>query len=514
MPGDLEFKRRRTGVLSTGYFNAIGLPGVQVCDADGNEIEDHPANKTQINFDGDVTKLFHPVGVPRSGPGKSVESYGAVGDGETDDSDAIRNAIRGLADGEVLSFLPGKTYIISKKLEFFDMGNITILGNGCTFKQPADPSTFDSTTGPGGEAVFDFEDSLKGLTFKNANFEFPDITNIIEYNEDTVGDSGFYFEELRIHCRHDPIVMSAPSRSIANKSDVRIHNCSFTYEVSYGVNFRTGLTNLIVTDCRFVSVGSNGLNALGLYGESDNVIVSNNLFFNGGHSPIALSPCRNAVISNNICHWESTDGPQGPDEAAIEIEYKNHSADNFTSYRVIVTGNLIRGSYYKGIMVRNEVDDDDFLPHDILISNNMIQGVTGQSIYIQGKRCTIDGNHIVLEGDHENAILVDRCDFITISNNHIQKLNSSANGSGPIVHVREQPDDTYCIGLISGNLINGQTDDGGDNISIEDNVCCVTGNICCRDGFSSGTQYIRSSAGHEENVIQNNITFDISSAPA
>lgn len=57
-----EFKRRRTGVLSTGYFNAIGLPGVQAVDGEGNDIE-NPENRSRINFNGDVSQLFFPSGL-------------------------------------------------------------------------------------------------------------------------------------------------------------------------------------------------------------------------------------------------------------------------------------------------------------------------------------------------------------------------------------------------------------------------------------------------------------------
>jgi len=53
-----EYKRRRTGVLATGYFNLIGLPGVSARIGD-NPVYD-PRNTNQIKFDGNANQLFYP----------------------------------------------------------------------------------------------------------------------------------------------------------------------------------------------------------------------------------------------------------------------------------------------------------------------------------------------------------------------------------------------------------------------------------------------------------------------
>lgn len=53
-----DYKRRRTGVLATGYFNLIGLPGVSARVA-GDPVSD-PRNVEQIKFDGNANQLFYP----------------------------------------------------------------------------------------------------------------------------------------------------------------------------------------------------------------------------------------------------------------------------------------------------------------------------------------------------------------------------------------------------------------------------------------------------------------------
>jgi hypothetical protein len=55
-----QFKRKRNGVLATGYFNRIGLPGVETVDKDeGYKLESN-FNRNQIHFDGDASQLFYP----------------------------------------------------------------------------------------------------------------------------------------------------------------------------------------------------------------------------------------------------------------------------------------------------------------------------------------------------------------------------------------------------------------------------------------------------------------------
>lgn len=60
LPDNVSYKRKRNGVLATGYFNRIGLPGVRLLE-DGTERElGTPWDRTQIHFDGDASQLFYP----------------------------------------------------------------------------------------------------------------------------------------------------------------------------------------------------------------------------------------------------------------------------------------------------------------------------------------------------------------------------------------------------------------------------------------------------------------------
>lgn len=68
-----------------------------------------------------------------TGVGVNVDSYGALGDGSTDDSVAIQAAIVAAGDGGMVVFSPDKTYIYGRSLYFYP--NQTFSGYGATLKR-------------------------------------------------------------------------------------------------------------------------------------------------------------------------------------------------------------------------------------------------------------------------------------------------------------------------------------------------------------------------------------------
>lgn len=78
-------------------------------------------------------------------PETSVTSFGAVGDGITDDTQALRAAIADVeAKGGTLTFESHKTYLISGKLTFADASGFGIRGNGATLKVANGTPTTDN----------------------------------------------------------------------------------------------------------------------------------------------------------------------------------------------------------------------------------------------------------------------------------------------------------------------------------------------------------------------------------
>jgi Ca2+-binding RTX toxin-like protein len=73
-----------------------------------------------------------------SGPIVSVAQFGAVGDGKKDDTAAIQSALNYIkANGGMLNFEAGHTYVVSKVVTIANAHNFMIDGNGATIKMAA-----------------------------------------------------------------------------------------------------------------------------------------------------------------------------------------------------------------------------------------------------------------------------------------------------------------------------------------------------------------------------------------
>ncbi len=63
-----------------------------------------------------------------------VDNFGAVGDGITDDTNAMQTAIDSLTAGQALEFGQGKTYLLEGALRFQNKDNYTVYGQDATIK--------------------------------------------------------------------------------------------------------------------------------------------------------------------------------------------------------------------------------------------------------------------------------------------------------------------------------------------------------------------------------------------
>jgi hypothetical protein len=78
-----------------------------------------------------------------AGEAVSVDWFGAMGDGVTDDSTAINRALQAAGEGAVIEFTPGKTYLINRMLSY-EAGQ-TLSGYGATIKRGKQIKTTTST---------------------------------------------------------------------------------------------------------------------------------------------------------------------------------------------------------------------------------------------------------------------------------------------------------------------------------------------------------------------------------
>ena len=96
----------------------------------------------------------------RSG-GISVDQFGATGDGVTDDSTSIQNAMNALPTGGVIEFSSGKVYVLRNKVSHTTASQLNVRGNGCTLKNETHPTDAQ---------MLEFRDVGSCLNFSMSNF--------------------------------------------------------------------------------------------------------------------------------------------------------------------------------------------------------------------------------------------------------------------------------------------------------------------------------------------------------
>lgn len=152
----------------------------------------------------------------------NVDSFGAVGDGLTDDSAAINAA---LAASNFITFTAGKTYLINSSL-YLRRDQIVDL-NGCTIKQGTPTITF--TNDPNDH---DARDSIARTTVMNGNI-FGADSHV--YGDDSKGIyvAAFYCNFVRLYFRnldygiHNRERFVYPNQNLNNNlySDLRFVDC-------------------------------------------------------------------------------------------------------------------------------------------------------------------------------------------------------------------------------------------------------------------------------------------------
>ena len=85
------------------------------------------------------------AGVDPAASAVSVATFGAVGNGTTNDTTAIRNAFASLTNGGAIKFEPNQTYIINGFINITGKTNVTIYGQNATIKAQDGMSTVSGT---------------------------------------------------------------------------------------------------------------------------------------------------------------------------------------------------------------------------------------------------------------------------------------------------------------------------------------------------------------------------------
>lgn len=207
----------------------------------------------------------------------SVKQYGAVGNGSTDDSTAINNAI---ASGYKSIYFPPGTYIINSSIQVY-ASNVNIWSDGFTTIKIAN----NIATGINAIKLRGSNVTLKNITIDGSLGAIP-----------VSGDNGGISIE--------------PNSGTVDK--ITLDTCTLQNFIGYGIySFSAGtLTNLKITNSRFINFTSSAATPPGIIQlvtpNSSNITVTECTFTNitgvgvGIRSQGGLAPANNIVISNNI----------------------------------------------------------------------------------------------------------------------------------------------------------------------------------------------------------------------
>lgn len=407
----------------------------------------------------------------------NVRDFGAVGDGVTDDTEAIEAALAAGAGKTV--FFPRGNYIVNGETNFSIQANTAILGAGWQ-------TTAITTVNETGQLPYLFlvtgdNVSIEGLSFDGGRPETEKDQllgrqGLVEYNG-VYGYSGLTVNKCYIHD-----FCSRTIYTLANNTTVthnRIERCSL---------FNADLSSMrgVVTNWYSPSADAK---------QMSNVIVENNHFIDCGHFAAGWLKCASVKESGNLVEYASAIGfgHQWCEDVAVtdntfRYTYMN-GVDLQECVRQVISGNTFFMSGYMRMGASGATDlcqalfvGSDYArqdSRDAVISNNVIEGawteelfdaeepesfyMTGTGIVLNSTtNAAITGNVIrgmgrpysaerVSSEDGMGMHITNTCENVVISGNTVESCKGCGVLLGP-ANVRNA--------TLIGNSIRGVGEDG------------------------------------------------------
>ena len=384
---------------------------------------------------------------------QNVRSYGAKGDGTTDDTNAIQAAIN--AGNQI--YFPAGTYIVNQ-LTVTKPAGAVFWGYGATLKKKAGSVTWTR--------IFEITSSDKikilGLSLDGnkpnvagspeqgcGSIYATDVTNFL-FQDLKVFNSYYGVSNLKnchhgdiVNCIFDDIDVGILGMDAAN-SYINIENCTFSNGTSEGVSF--GI---------FTPVTSSDFAQIGYH---DHIMVANCRFINKNANCIQLRNVKNFFISNNYMERNDTTKTT----IGIAVDPDAVTGVTIVPDNIVIQSNEIKGMLYEGVKVTNGtnivIKDNTFdginsfnvyAKCPCIVKNNVCSNIkTGSSIiYVQSNNVKLIDNYIMLDNATVSAVIgiVSATGGIEIIDNVLSK--SSTNRSPGIAYSNSSS--SACI--ISGN---------------------------------------------------------------
>lgn len=400
-------------------------------------------------------------------PWRDIRAYGAAGDGVSDDSAALQNALN--SGGNIL--VPaGYTFVIGSSLSIQSDSTLTIDGTikaGSTLNAPVLTATGATRVKILGTGVINVNASNRSSVQKNLAAIRFDTCTLCEVNgltvlgdrrggEGSTGNNGIIHlnnctdsvvEGVKIyHSPIDGIFITGGSRNaVRNNNGYNIRgsllgsNSSPTHLSIFG-NF--------ADTCGYTCISVNG----------DYSVVKGNIAKNSKYSGISLghdtasSHAHHSIVAANITEGNTLDG--------ISIAFSHHS---------VVSDNVAEGNARKGIYVQFQNTHANGTTKGLVIKGNNLINNTGGGIYIRnqsGPGHIIEGNNC--SGNGASGIYVEHS--YAGDDSHIIKSNRCSNNAsaGLVLYSAKK-----CI--VEGNVLNsnatyGLLVSGGGNNLITNNL--------------------------------------------
>jgi parallel beta-helix repeat protein len=405
----------------------------------------------------------------------NVKRYGALGDGSTDDTDTIQDAINAAeAAGGGMVYFPKGEYIITDTIEI-TTDDITIVNANIIFETEIESiSAFNFSGTDGISSNVSSIDGLKIYISSVTGFEAGDIVRVDTdelYNEDR--PSYFKFDLLRVEdVGADYVEVTSP---LFHSYDTGGYTVTLTK-----INM---LKNPIIDGVKIYLDKDKQQSGID-FDKCYNITIKNCYISDAGHNAISIANSLLGVVENNYIErteslFDLDYGITVTRSSNVDITsnkiYSHRTAINVTNlaYNINITSNTImKGSIGPhlgfNISICNNILKDGSIylrTENTVVANNIIHSNNTWGIFIVAQyNITISSNQIYFPADDIDRygvrISYYGAKYITIDNNVIHNCNIGIY----FEHGINKPDVRYIS--ISGNKIIARKADSDDPVGI------------------------------------------------